>query len=94
MRDQATILSDLASILSNFQGREYSEPITAETRFFGDLGLVSIDAVVLGETLETYYGQKIPFQLFLTQLTESQVQDIVVGQLAEFLSSCLESPAN
>ena len=37
---------------ANFHGREYSGPIGPETRFFADLGLASIDAVVLGETLQ------------------------------------------
>ena len=52
MKTQADVLQDLEEILRNFQGREYSGEITADTSFFGDLGLASIDAVVLGETLQ------------------------------------------
>ena len=38
------ILADLAAILSNFNGREYSGVIDRETLFFGELGMASIDA--------------------------------------------------
>lgn len=82
-------LSDLRELLSSFQGREYSGEINEETLFFGDLGFVSIDAIVLGETLEAHYGRSIPFQRFLAKLADENVQDIAVGRLAEFLTDCL-----
>src|SRR5262245_14695532 len=37
--------ADLARMLANFNGHEYSGDITATTLFFADLGLASIDAV-------------------------------------------------
>jgi acyl carrier protein len=89
MRDAQQILNQLAELLSNFQGREFSDPITSETLFFADLGFASIDAVVLGEELESYFGQSIPFQKFLQELNERQVRDIAVGDLARFLSQYL-----
>ena len=89
MKTPERILSELAELLSDFQGREYSDAITAETMFFGDLGFVSIDAIVLGETLESRYGQQIPFQSFLKQLADDNVHDIAVGRLTEFLAECL-----
>ena len=55
----------MADLLANFQDREYSGIIDRETRFFTDMGFVSIDAVVLGETLATHYQQEIPFPKFL-----------------------------
>ena len=89
MKTAELILADLAELLSDFQGREYSDAITAETLFFNDLGFVSIDAIVLGESLESHYGQPIPFQRFLKQLADENVQDIEVGRLAEFLAESL-----
>ena len=89
MSDTRPVMVQLAELLSNFQGREYSDEITSETMFFGDLGFVSIDAIVLGETLEQQYGCPIPFQRFLGQLAEENVQDIAVGRLAQFLNECL-----
>lgn len=86
-----TVLADLAALLANFQGREYSDPIGRETRFFADLGFASIDAVVLGETLEKRYGRKLPFSELLAELGGRQVEDLEVGVLADFLSRHLQS---
>lgn len=84
------IHADLQGILANFQDRQYTEDITRETRFFGELGFVSIDAVVLGETLETFYATTIPFHQFLAQLRDEQAEDITVGRLIEFLHGALD----
>ncbi len=88
-RDQ--VQDDLAGMLRNFNGREYSGDITAETLFFADLGLASIDAVLLGEAVEQFYGQKFPFGPFLSELARNGVRDIAVGQLATFLHEHLGS---
>jgi acyl carrier protein len=79
------ILDDLAGILGNFDGREYSGAIRRETRFFGDLGLASIDAVVLGEKLESFYGCKFPFNELLADLGQRGASDLELGELADFL---------
>jgi acyl carrier protein len=89
MPTEQKILSDLATLLADFQDRQYGDEITAETLFFGDLGFASIDAIVLGETLEIHYAQAIPFQRFLKQLADEHVQDIAVGRLAKFLANVL-----
>jgi acyl carrier protein len=83
------ILDDLAGILRNFNGREYSDDIGPKTLFFGDLGLVSIDAIVLAETLEQLYGRKLPFNEFLTSVGQQGVRDIEVGELVHFLQQQL-----
>jgi acyl carrier protein len=82
---QDQILNDLEGILRNFHGREYSGEIGPQTLFFGDLGLASIDAIVLGETLQEHYGQKIPFDQFMAELGQRAVRDIELGDLADFL---------
>ena len=82
-RDQ--VLGDLADILRNFHGREFSGEIGPRTRFFADLGLASIDAVVLGETIEEHYGRKIAFNDFMADLGRRAVRDIALGELAAFL---------
>ena len=78
-------LGDLAAILADFGGREYSDPIGPETRFFADLGLASIDAVVLGETLQDHYGRPLPFADLLAELGARVDRDLSVGELARFL---------
>ena len=70
------ILADLAGILRNFHGREYSGAIGPETRFFADLGLASIDAVVLGETLEAHYGRPLPFGDLMAELGSRADRDL------------------
>ncbi len=93
MREAATesaILADLATLLADFQGREYSGPIDAETRFFADLGLASIDAVVLGETLQAHYGQPLPFGTLMAELGRRDDRDLSMGELATFLTHHLD----
>ena len=79
------IMLDLAGMLGNFNGREYGGQITPQTKFSADLGMASIDAVVLGETVELHYGRKLPFGQFLADLGRQGARDVEVGVLAEFL---------
>ena len=60
-----------------------------DTLFFGDLGMVSIDAVMLAETLEQRYGRKFPSPEFLAELGRRGAQDLEVGELVQFLSGHL-----
>lgn len=82
----ATIQADVARILSNFEGREYPDEIGRDTRFFADLGLASIDAVVLGETLQTYYGRSLPFGELMADLGQRTDRDLRIGELVDFLT--------
>ena len=84
-RSQDDILEDLGELLRNFHGREHSGVLDRETRFFADLGLASIDAVVLGETLETRYGQKLPFGVLMAELGRRVDRDLSLGELTDFL---------
>ena len=85
-RSTPEILADVAGILSDFQGREYSGPIDRETRFFADLGLASIDAVVLGEMLQEHYGRPLPFGELMADLGRRADRDLSIGELTEFLA--------
>jgi acyl carrier protein len=80
------LIEDLAAVLRDFHGREYSAPIDLNTRFFADLGLASIDAVVLGETLEARYGRSLPFGDLMADLGRRTDRDLRVGELVDFLS--------
>jgi acyl carrier protein len=86
MMDERAILADLARVLADFGGREYSGPIDEHTRFFADLGLASIDAVVLGETLQARYGRPLPFADLLADLGRREDRDLAIGELAAFLA--------
>jgi acyl carrier protein len=89
--DEPAILADLARILADFGGREYSGPIGRETRFFGDLGLASIDAVVLGETLEAHYGRPLPFDRLMAEMGRRESRDLALGDLSAFLARHLRN---
>jgi acyl carrier protein len=79
------IMADLSEILASFNGRDYSGTIGPETRFFADLGLASIDAVVLGEALEAHYGRPLPFGALMADLGSRTERDMKLGEMAEFL---------
>jgi acyl carrier protein len=80
-----SVMDVIADVLRDFHGREYSGPIGRETWFFADLGLASIDAVVLGETLEERFGRKLPFGEMMAALGSRPVRDLQLGELADFL---------
>ena len=84
------IYDDLTGIFRDFHGREYSGPIGSETMFFADLGLASIDAVVLGETLESHYGCKLPFGDLMAELGKKADRDLKIGELVVFLQKHLK----
>jgi acyl carrier protein len=81
----ARIMADLREILAGFNGRDYSGTIGRETRFFADLGLASIDAVVLGETLQARYGRPLPFGELMADLGRRTERDMTLGEMADFL---------
>jgi acyl carrier protein len=93
---RAGIEADVAQLLSNFEGREYSDKIGPETRFFADLGLASIDAVVLGEKLQTHYGRTLPFGELMADLGRRTDRDLRIGELVDFLTihlAAVDEPA-
>jgi acyl carrier protein len=82
---QDKILHDLRDLLRDFNGKEYSGDIGLETWLFADLGFVSIDAVILAETLERLYDRQFPFSQFIADLSRERVRDIRLGRLVGFL---------
>ena len=86
MTTEPEILATIAGMLADFQGREYSGLINRETLFFADLGLASIDAVVLGEELQAHYHQQIPFGEMMAELGRREDRDMRIGELSAFLA--------
>ena len=87
---EPAIMATLAALLADWQGREYSAPIDRDTLFFADLGLASIDAVVLGEELQAHYAQAIPFGEMMAELGQREDRDMRIGELASFLARHLD----
>jgi acyl carrier protein len=82
---RAEMLREIASILEAHLGLLAPGPIGEETRFFADLGLASIDAVVLGEALQQYYGRPIPFHELMAEMGRRTERDLSIGELVAFL---------
>ncbi|MGO9205254.1 MAG: acyl carrier protein [Candidatus Limnocylindrales bacterium] len=81
----AALLAELRGLLRDALGVDPVQPIAPETRFFADLGLASIDAVVLGEAIQGHYGRPVPFDRLMADLGSRQERDLSIGELIEFL---------
>jgi len=86
---RAEILRDIVAILAEQLGVQSSMSITEETRFFADLGLASIDAVVLSEALQKHYDRPLPFNDLMAEIGRRTDRDISIGELVSFLSANL-----
>ena len=86
---QAEILDDIATILSTQLGVRSSSSIDMETRFFADLGLASIDAVVLSEAIQNHYHRPLPFNDLMAEIGRRTERDLSIGELVAFVSAHL-----
>jgi acyl carrier protein len=82
---EAQILHELTTVLNDSLGLSYSAPIERQTRFFADLGLASIDAVVLAEALQHHFGRALPFDVLMADLGRRAERDLAIGELLDFL---------
>jgi acyl carrier protein len=89
MPSRVEILQDVVAILSQQLGVDSSGAIGDETRFFADLGLASIDAVVLSEALQSHYGRALPFNDLMAEIGRRSERDLTIGELVAFLSGNL-----
>lgn len=80
------IMADLLSLLQRLADDwEYTEAITPQTRFFADMGLASLDVVVLGTAVQEHYGKVIPFVELFAELGQRQLPDLPVGEWVAFI---------
>jgi len=65
---------------------EYEGPVGPDTRFLADLGLESLDLVVLGTMIQHRYGQ-LPFAEYYAEVGQRPVaeRDVSVADLVEFV---------
>lgn len=85
------ILSDVTTLLQNLaQEWDYSSPMGPETLLFSELGLESLDAVVLGTALQETYQKEMPFAQLLTEVGQ-RAHDLSIGELVDFVHSHLAS---
>jgi len=72
---------------------EDSDEITPQTWLVADLGLESIDVVVLGTTIQEHYDRSMPFAEFLAEIGEQEVRDIQIDQFVDFVHQHLNATA-
>jgi acyl carrier protein len=88
MRTATDILGELAAVVrQTFPDRDFPEPVDLTTRAFADLGLASIELVVLAERLDTHFGRRLPFGAFLKGLRDRGAEDLEMGELVTFLQN-------
>lgn len=86
MRTTNELLADLAEVVRHtFPDRDFPDSVDLSTRVFGDLGLASIELVVLAERLDAYFGCRLPFGTFLKSLRDRGADDLELGELVKFL---------
>ena len=84
------IFADVTRLLTDMHGCDYLGAVDPDTRFFADLGLASIDTVVLGEQLEQHYGRSLPFEDLMAELGQRTDRDLAIGELVAFLHRHLQ----
>ncbi|NJN19075.1 MAG: acyl carrier protein [Oscillochloris sp.] len=89
------VLSDVLTILRQLADDwEYDQEISAESRLLSDLGLESLDLVVLGAALQRHFDQQINFSEFLADLGRRNMGDVTVGEWVDFIAANLEPLPN
>jgi len=83
------ILREIISVLESHLGVQSPRAIDEDTRFFADLGLASIDAVVLSEALQNHYDRPLPFNKLIAEIGRRTERDLAMGALVAFLGEHL-----
>jgi acyl carrier protein len=86
---RAEILRDVSAILAEHLNVSPTTPIDEATRFFADLGLASIDAVVLSEAIRAHYRRALPFDDLMAEIGRRTDRDMTIGELVAFLGEHL-----
>lgn len=84
-------------ILSYIQGMieelshdwDYSRAVTPESMLFTELGLESLDVVVLGTTIQEHYQFQMPFAEFLVEIGQRERRDLSIAELVDFVDEHL-----
>jgi acyl carrier protein len=81
------ILAEVLEMVDELSGDwEYDGEITADTYFLAEMGLESLDIVVLGTMVQQRYG-RLPFAEWLAEIGRRPVQarDVNVAALVSFV---------
>jgi len=88
-RDQ--ILKDVLLLLQKLaEDWEYDRGITEDTYLFADMGLESLDIVVLAAAVQEHYGQVLPFPEFFAEIGQRELRDVSVSEWVDFVHKHLD----
>jgi len=91
-RSHDEIRSDVMILLKQLsEDWEYGGEITENTFFLADMGLQSLDVVVLAEATQQHYGTPLPFTELFAEIGQRPVRDLTVGEWVEFLCDNLNA---
>jgi len=66
------------------QDWDYSEPVKPESLLFTQLGFESLDAVILGTSIQEHYQTQMPFAELLSEIGQQQ-RDLSINELVDFV---------
>jgi acyl carrier protein len=87
MTTDPQILAEVLAMVDELAGDwEYDGAITPDTYFLADMGLESLDLVVLGTMIQQRYG-RLPFAEYLAAIGERPVEerDVTIAELVAFV---------
>jgi acyl carrier protein len=67
------------------QDWDYSRPVGPESLLFSELGLESLDVVVLGTTIQEHYQKQMPFAELLGEIGQRDRKDLSIRELVDFV---------
>ena len=69
---------------------DYSRHVGPDSRLFSELGLESLDAVILGTVIQEHFQKQMPFGEMLAEIGR-QRRDLSIMQLVDFVDQHLNS---
>ena len=87
MTTDPQILVEVLAMVDELAGDwEYDGPITPDTFFLADMGLESLDLVVLGTMIQHRYG-RLPLAEYLAEIGQRPVEerDVTIAELVAFV---------
>lgn len=81
------ILAEVLAMIDELAGDwEYDGDVTPDTYFLADMGLESLDLVVLGTMIQQRYG-RLPFAEYLSEIGQRPVaeRDVTIAELVTFI---------
>jgi acyl carrier protein len=81
------VMAGVLGLLEELKGDwEYDGEIGPQTRFVADLGLESLEIVVLSTMIQQRYG-RLPFPAYFDEIGQRPVEqrDVTVGELVNFV---------